>query len=231
MQIFDEFVFFCQNLSESSPDRQQFTVSRAGDLTCRFWLSQHPEYHQICKSANTVTASAITPQRLFLEHEGWLRTVVRSRLKEPDAVEDVMQNIALAVVRHREMLSEVNRAGAWLYQIAVRQVLMYRRTTGRRRRFQDGLMNQATISNTTDNFGPLRTLLSTERQGKVREALETLPELDRQVLLLKYAEGWSYREMAAHLGVTEQTIEYRLMRARRQLRGQLNSLDLTKAEE
>jgi len=33
MQIFPEFVLFCQNLSESSPDRQQFTGSRAGDLT------------------------------------------------------------------------------------------------------------------------------------------------------------------------------------------------------
>jgi len=33
MQIFPEFVLFCQNLSESSPDRQQFTRSRAGDLT------------------------------------------------------------------------------------------------------------------------------------------------------------------------------------------------------
>ena len=69
-----------------------------------------------------------SPQAIFLEHESWLRTVVRSRLSEPDAVEDVMQNIALAIVRHRAVLSEVNRIGAWLYQIAVRQVLMHRRS-------------------------------------------------------------------------------------------------------
>ena len=78
-----------------------------------------------------------SPQAVYLEHESWLRTVVRSRLHEPDAVEDVMQNIALAIVKHSEILNKVNRIPAWLYQIAVRQVLMYRRSSGRRRKLYD----------------------------------------------------------------------------------------------
>ncbi len=175
--------------------------------------------------------ATLTPQGLYLKHEGWLRTVVRSRLSEPEAVEDVMQNIALAIVRQRDVLSEVNRIAAWLYQIAVRQVLMYRRTTGRRRHFHERLRSQAGEDSTSETTSPLQILLAQEQQGRVRDALQQLTELDRQVLLLKYAEGWSYRDMAAHLGVTEQTIEYRLMKARRQLRSNLNSLDVTGAAE
>jgi len=174
------------------------------------------------ETTTTVTAAAsLNPQALFLQHESWLRTVVRSRLQEADAVEDVMQNIALAIVRQRSLLADVNRVGAWLYQIAVRQVLMYRRTTGRRRKLHDRLQHQTT--GVADAAEPLQALLREETQEQVRQALQRLSELDRQVLMLKYSEGWSYREIANHLGVQEDTIEYRLLRARRNLRQHLRS--------
>lgn len=163
-----------------------------------------------------------SPQAVFLEHESWLRTVVRSRLNEPDAVEDVMQNIALAIVKHRSVLSEVNRIGAWLYQIAVRQVLMHRRSSGRRRKMQARIASDA--SEPVEQASPLQSLLAMETQANVQQALSELNEIDRQILLLKYSEGWSYRQLADHLGVQEETIEYRLLRARKNLRRLLRRL-------
>ncbi|MBC7965793.1 MAG: sigma-70 family RNA polymerase sigma factor, partial [Fuerstia sp.] len=38
-------------------------------------------------------------------------------------------------------------------------------------------------------------------------------------------EGWSYRELADHLGVREDTIEYRLLKARKNLRRLLRQFD------
>ena len=157
-----------------------------------------------------------SPQAVFLEHESWLRTVVRSRLNEPDAVEDVMQNIAMAIVRHRSALNEVNRIGAWLYQIAVRQILMHRRTSGRRRKMQDRFSSDVSLREEQES--PLQSLIAMETQASVQQALSELNEIDRQILLLKYTEGWSYRQLADHLGVQEETIEYRLLRARKSLR-------------
>ena len=52
-------------------------------------------------------------------------------------------------------------------------------------------------------------------------ALQTRPRLsgrDAEILLLKYTEDWSYRELAAHLGVSESAVEARLHRARQRLR-------------
>jgi len=161
----------------------------------------------------------MTPQVLYLENESWLRTVVRSRVSEPEAVDDIMQNIALALVRQRESLEELNRVGAWLYQVAVRQVLMYRRTRGRRRRFEDQLLQQSGTGKTTVIApGPAESVLAAEEQEHVQEALRELNELDRQILMLKYAEGWTYRQLSEHLGVKEDTVEYRLMKARKNLR-------------
>jgi len=144
---------------------------------------------------------------------------VRSRVSEPEAVEDIMQNIALALVRQRESLEELNRVGAWLYQVAVRQVLMYRRTRGRRRRFEDRLLQAADAGSTAVNAaGPAESVVAAEKQEQVQDALRQLNELDRQILMLKYTEGWTYRQLSEHLGVKEDTVEYRLMKARKNLR-------------
>ena len=166
----------------------------------------------------------MSPQLLFLENENWLRTVVRSRVTEAEAVEDIMQNIALALVRQRDSISEINRIGAWLYQVAVKQVLMYRRTRGRRRRFEDRLTSEGAVADSTNaEPGPVDLVLAAEQQQQVQLAMKQLDELYRQILMLKYSEGWTYRQLSDHLGVKEDTIEYRLVKARRQLRRLLST--------
>ncbi|HAP06545.1 MAG TPA: RNA polymerase subunit sigma-24 [Planctomycetaceae bacterium] len=170
------------------------------------------------------SASSLSPSAVFLEHEGWLRTVVSSRLGETDAVDDVMQNIAMAVVRQKAGLAGVQRVGAWLYRIAVRQVLMYRRATGRRRKLLQRVQSDA--ASAVQLTEPLSVMLHDEAQSRVRQALAELGEVERQLLLLKYAEGWSYRQIAERLGVQEDTVEYRLLKARRNLRRQLSALNV-----
>jgi RNA polymerase sigma-70 factor (ECF subfamily) len=161
----------------------------------------------------------LTPQAVYLENETWLRTVVRSRVQESDAVEDIMQNIALALVRQRETLRDIAQTGAWLYQVAVRQVMMHRRTAGRRRNFENRLAQQAGPGDSVSSeYDPVASVLASEKQESVRVAVQQLDELDRQVLMLKYVEGWTYRQLAEMLGVSEDSIEYRLLKSRKRLK-------------
>jgi RNA polymerase sigma-70 factor (ECF subfamily) len=52
--------------------------------------------------------------------------------------------------------------------------------------------------------------------------MEQLDPQDRQILLLKYTEGWGYQELADHLGISIKTVEYRLLKARKSLRAKLS---------
>src|SRR6185437_3740513 len=70
----------------------------------------------------------------LVEHARWLRTALRARLGEDQAVDEVMQEVALAAVAQRAPLAQPARAAAWLYRLAVRQALLYRRRAGRQRR-------------------------------------------------------------------------------------------------
>ena len=63
--------------------------------------------------------------------------MIGARLGEPQAVEDVMQELSLAAVRQRAPLSDPEKVAPWLYRLAVRQSLLYRRTQGRRRKLVD----------------------------------------------------------------------------------------------
>ena len=49
---------------------------------------------------------------------------------------------------------------------------------------------------------------------------------DGEILLLKYTEDWSYRQLAAHLGISESAVEARLHRARQRLRSELAALEV-----
>jgi RNA polymerase sigma factor (sigma-70 family) len=150
-------------------------------------------------------------------HDRWLRTAVRARLGEPQAVDEVMQEVALAAVAQRAPLHDPARVGAWLYRLAVRQVLLYRRRCGRQRRLLGSYADRR-ASDTGAAPDPLDWLLQDERQALVRAALGRLSGRDAEILLLKYTEDWSYRELAAHLGIGESAVEARLHRARQRLR-------------
>jgi RNA polymerase sigma-70 factor (ECF subfamily) len=160
---------------------------------------------------------------VLAEHERWLRTVVAARLGERAAVDDVMQEVALAAIRQKAPLLDPNKAGPWLYQLAVRQVLMYRRKMGRKRKLVENYSRQ--ITSEGDEPDPLAWLLTSERRTVVRRGMAKLPSRDAEILLLKYTENWSYKQIADKLGISESAVEARLHRARGRLRSELAALE------
>ncbi len=149
-------------------------------------------------------------------HDRWLRLVVLARLGERQAVDEVLQEVALAAVRGASPPSDPARLPAWLYRLAVRQALLHRRRSGRRRKLTDRYAGRLA----PDGFepDPLDWLLRDERARLVREALRRLPARESEILLLKHVEGWTARALADRLGTTESAVEARLHRARSRLR-------------
>ncbi|MCA9052526.1 MAG: sigma-70 family RNA polymerase sigma factor [Planctomycetaceae bacterium] len=162
-------------------------------------------------------------------HAGWLRTVVLSRLGEPQAADDVLQQVGLAVAHEHVRPTDPARVGPWLYRVAVRQCLMFRRAAGRRRKLLQKVQGEATDANSECDESPLDWLLHAERREIARKALDELPDVDRQILLLKHTEHWTYQQLASHLGVTVHTVEYRLLRAREELRKRIARLGFLEA--
>lgn len=167
---------------------------------------------------------------LLARHARWLRTVLLARSGEPAAVEELYQELTVAVLRKPPLQIAAARQPAWLYGVAVKTALMHRRRQGRQRRL---------LSRWEANGGgsspapadPLVWLLAAERQQLVQTALQMLSPKDRELLLLKYTEDWSYCDLADHLGTTVTAVESRLHRARGRLRQELVRREVTEVTQ
>ncbi|PHS05444.1 MAG: RNA polymerase subunit sigma-24 [Blastopirellula sp.] len=176
---------------------------------------------------------------LLQENNRWLRIAVYTRLRDPIAVDDVMQEVAVAVVKGIDSVRDVNRIRPWLYQVAIRQTLLYRRKLGRQRKAIPTETNNDTDNDTdTSRFDELSHrneptgidwLISEERQQMIQQTLAELPRRDAEILLLKYIEGWKYQQIAEHLGLSTSAIEARLHRARSRMREKLTQKDIAPA--
>src|SRR5262245_59455592 len=106
-------------------------------MTCGNYLFHMAETRHLPSSekpAGWPVGLGIDWSATLAKHDRWLRTVVLARLGERQAVDEVMQEVALAAVAQRSPVNDPARLGAWLYQLAVRQTLLYRRKRGRLRR-------------------------------------------------------------------------------------------------
>lgn len=166
-------------------------------------------------------------QAVLKEHDRWLRTVIYARLGEYQAVEEVLQEVALAAVRQKAPIADPAKVAPWLYRLAVTQSLMYRRRMGRRRKLTEryAARYQPTEADRRQP-DPLGWLLADERRQLIRDALARLPQRDAEILLLKYTEDWSYREIAQRVGASESAVETRLHRARQRLRRELAAMEV-----
>lgn len=169
---------------------------------------------------------------LLKDHDRWLRSIVYARLGEPQAVDDVMQEVALAAVRQSAPIQDKTKVAPWLYRLAVRQTLLYRRKMGRSRNLTKRYADKfQPTENDTREESPLDWMMSLERQAQVRYAMRQLRPTDAEILMLKYGQNWNYHKIAEHLGVSHSAVEARLHRARGRLRKELISMQAVEDEK
>lgn len=159
-------------------------------------------------------------------HEGWLRKVILARTGEPQAVDEVFQRVALVAVERGARLIDPTKVAPWLHRIAVVQSARYRRKLGRERRAVARVADRQSHLDNGYARDVLTLLLDRERHERTRQAMLHLSGADAEILLLKYNERWSYRQIAGRLGITEKAVDARLLRARARLRHALIELGI-----
>ena len=91
----------------------------------------------------------------------------------------------------------------------MRQALLHRRKLGRRRRNIPSAAADVDQICESAQPDPLDWLLADERTRMIRQAIDALSPKETELLILKYTENWSYRELAEHLDTTKGAVEFR----------------------
>jgi len=150
----------------------------------------------------------------------FVRGVIFSVLGRLDEIDDVAQRVWIQVWQKARRLEDPNRWRSWLYRIAHNAAIDAGRRKQRHHRFLNELVINAWPQKRA-NSRPDQTIVADEQHQAVLEAIGSLPEIYREPFVLKHLEGWSYRQIAEALDMPTDTVETRLVRARRLLRQQL----------
>jgi RNA polymerase sigma-70 factor (ECF subfamily) len=157
---------------------------------------------------------------LMSRHGAWVRGVIFGALGRPDEVEDVAQRVWMTVWREAHRLSDPGRWRVWLYRIARNAATDAGRRRQRRRKLLSTLWRRAE-SQPSVGLSAEAPVESHERREMMLQAIGNLPELYREPFVLRHLDGWSYAQIAEAMGLPVDTVETRLVRARRLLRHEL----------
>ncbi len=139
--------------------------------------------------------------------------VALARLGDPADAEDVCQEAFLTALERLESCRRPAGFGAWFLTIVRnRAVDARRRRSVREAQPLDAGEEMAAAGD------PERDAERTERREELLQALHHLTERQREVLLLYDFEGWSHKEIAGRLGISEGSARVHLHNGRRALR-------------
>ena len=178
----------------------------------------------LVKAAQTGDAQAF---RALVER--YQRRVVQLALtmtKDADEAMDIAQETFVRVHRYLPSFKGDSSFFTWTYRIAMNLCLDAQRRKGRLERVDVEQGDEAEIEAAMDPpsaalAGPQRQALNAELRDRIEEALASLSENHRAILLLREVEGLSYEDLAKVLGIRKGTVMSRLFHARLKMQSKL----------
>jgi RNA polymerase sigma factor (sigma-70 family) len=152
---------------------------------------------------------------------------VYDKLRDFQDAQDVTQEVFLQAYRGLRSLRRWESFGFWLYRIAYARCSQWLRVNSRR-------ADREFIEDQNPEIVDIRSLNSyrdDQLSETLQDALDSLSEKYREVLMLHYFGGMNSKEIARVIGASPGAIRVRLSRARAQLREEMVAMMDTAFEE
>jgi len=134
----------------------------------------------------------------------------RYYFKNEEQAEDIVQDVFLKLWDKREEFNKINNIEAWCMTMTKHMVLDNLRTN---RYYQIDLNN-----NEFDDQTPDLIIEREETTKEVRTMIESLPVKQKEVIILREIEGYTYQEIGNIMGIDQNLVKVTLFRARENLR-------------
>jgi RNA polymerase sigma-70 factor, ECF subfamily len=147
---------------------------------------------------------------LWIEHKTRLRAYIAKRVREREAVDDILQDVFLKAHASLNTVKSQGSLAAWLYRIAANAIADHYRGQKPSKELPEEL---AAPEPEPDYIAELASCL--------QPLIADLPETYRLPLVLSEIEGLTQKEVAARLGLSLSGAKSRVQRGREKLRQRL----------
>jgi RNA polymerase sigma factor (sigma-70 family) len=160
-----------------------------------------------------------------------LRNFIRRRVADPGDAEDILQDVFYELVEVYRMMKPVEQVTAWMFRVARNRI-----TDLFRRKRREALRNEPDALTEDGEVRWLEELLPSPDAGpeaayarrvlseELDDALDELPEEQREVFIAHELMGYSFKELAQRSGVSVNTLLSRKHYAVLHLRQRLQAI-------
>jgi RNA polymerase sigma factor (sigma-70 family) len=157
-----------------------------------------------------------------------LRNFIRRRVPDPGDAEDILQDVFYELVEAYRLMKPIEQVGAWLFRVARNRI------TDRFRKKrpvlagdlagveEDGEMLSLEDMLPSPDAGPDAAYARSLLLAELEDAIEELPDEQREVFIAHEFEGRSFKELSAESGVSVNTLlsrkRYAVLHLRERLR-------------
>ena len=161
-----------------------------------------------------------------------LGNFIRKRVGDPAEAEDILQDVFYEFVEEYRLPESIEQASAWLYKVARNRIIDRFRKKKEVSLSDPGDEEEyrLDLALPSPDAGPEAEYARAVLLDALREAVDELPEAQREVFVEHELEGRSFREMAAHSGVAINTLlarkRYAVLHLREKLQAVYDELEI-----
>jgi RNA polymerase sigma factor (sigma-70 family) len=162
------------------------------------------------------------------QEQGRLWNFIRRRVPDAGDAEDILQDVFYELVEAYRMMQPIEQVGAWLFRVARNRI------TDRFRKKKPELFTDQAVSGEeslsfedllpSPDAGPEAAYARSVMLEELEDALDELPDEQREVFLATEFEGYSFRELAEQAGLSINTLLSRKRYAVQHLRRRLQKV-------
>ncbi|MEW6289630.1 MAG: sigma-70 family RNA polymerase sigma factor [Thermodesulfobacteriota bacterium] len=160
--------------------------------------------------------------RLVLLYQTKIYNLALNYVKSQEEAKDLAQDIFVTVYRSLPKLREKEKFTSWLYQIAINHCRNRYKKLSRRGYFNNiSLDDEESFLQIPGDEGPEKSLQRKNTINLVRSTIDSLPEAEKEIILLRDIQELAYEEISAILDIPLGTVKSKLNRARTSLKDRL----------
>src|SRR6202171_4195962 len=148
-----------------------------------------------------------------MREQNRLRNFIRKRVADSSEAEDILQDVFYELVEASRMMKPVEQVSAWLFRVAGNKIIDFFRNKRPEASIDEPLAAAEDGESLTledllpsSDDGPEAAYARSVLLEELEEALEELPEEQREIFVAHELEGYSFKEIAARTGVGVNTL-------------------------
>ncbi|WP_193774505.1 RNA polymerase sigma factor [Vallitalea guaymasensis] len=169
---------------------------------------------------NLIEKDQIAFRKLVEEYQSKFLTMAYKFTDDYNDAEDLCQEIFIKVYRNLSGFKNQSKLSTWLYKIAINTCLDWNRRNKPKIFNITNIMDKS-VKELSSKHNTEQIIIYKERQQMVHNAVYSLKDKYKTIVILYHFNQLSYKEISFILNIPVKTIETRLYRGRKQIKEQL----------